>query len=114
MAGPGERRVLVVSSQNGVPVQLTDERWGHIVRRHPEMREQQGRVLQTIAEPDAILEGDEGTNMAARLYASTPLSTKFLVVVYREVSPDDGFILTAYFSSQLPVRRRILWKPSAS
>lgn len=42
MAGPGERRVLVVSSQNGVPVRLTDERWGHIVRRHPEMREQPG------------------------------------------------------------------------
>lgn len=67
----------------------------HIARRHPEMAEQRDRVLETVAEPESILEGDEGVLMAARLYSATPLTEKFLVVPYRELSGEDGFIVTA-------------------
>jgi hypothetical protein len=42
--------VIVVRSRNGVAVRLTDERWGHISRRYPEMKEQKERVLETIGE----------------------------------------------------------------
>ncbi len=39
--------MLVISSRNQVPIRLTEERWGHIARRHPEMaaeRERGGRL----------------------------------------------------------------------
>lgn len=88
--------------------------WLHIARRHPEMATQQERVLETIAAPDSILEGDEGALMAVRLYAETPLTEKFLVVPYRENSPEDGFILTPYLTSQPSPNRRVLWKRSES
>lgn len=106
--------MLIVRSRSGVAIRLTDERWGHIARRHPEMAEQRERVLETVVEPDAILEGDEGTLIAVRLYTETPLTQKFLVVPYRESLPEDGFIVTAYFTSQPSPNRRVLWKRSGS
>jgi len=52
--------MLIVLSRNGVPVRLTEERWQHIVHRHPEMDDQRERVLETVAEPDMIQQGDFG------------------------------------------------------
>jgi len=46
--------VLIVKSRNGVPVRLTDERWNHIVGRHPEMASQRDRVLGAVGDPDLI------------------------------------------------------------
>jgi len=102
--------MLIVHSHNGVPVRLTDERWQHVVYRHPDMGTQRERVLETLAEPDMIQEGDFGTLLAVRLYLDTPLTRKYLVVVYRETSSEDGFVLTAYLASQLSARRGTLWK----
>jgi len=102
--------MLIVHSHNGVPVRLTDERWQHVVYRHPDMGTQRERVLETLAEPDMIQEGDFGTLLAVRLYLETPLTRKYLVVVYRETSSEDGFVLTAYLASQLSARRGTLWK----
>lgn len=33
-----------------------------------------------------------------------------MVVAYREVSLEDGFVLTAYLTSRPSVRRIMLWK----
>jgi hypothetical protein len=80
------------------------------MQRHPDMETQRERVLEALVEPDMIQEDDFGTLLAARLYPETPLTRKYLVVVYRETSAADGFILTAYLASQLSARRDTLWK----
>ena len=103
--------MLIVRSRNGVPVRLTEERWQHIVRRHKEMVDQRERILETAAEPDMIQQGDFGELLAIRFYQQTPLTSKFLVVVvYQEISPEDGFILTAYLTSRPSARRVTVWK----
>lgn len=102
--------MLIVRSRNGVPVRLTDERWQHIIRRHAEMGDQRERVLETVAEPDMIQQGDFGELLAVRFYPETPLTSKYMAVVYREVGPDDGFILTAYLTSRPSARRTTIWK----
>ena len=102
--------MLIVHSHHGIPVRLTEERWQHIVQRHPDMETQRERVLETLTEPDMIQEGDFQTLLAVRLYPETPLTRKYLVVVYRESSFEDGFVLTAYLASQLSARRGVLWK----
>ncbi len=102
--------MLIVYSRNGVPVRLTAERWQHITHRHPEMVEQRERVLETLAEPELIQEGDYGELLALRLYTETPRTTKYLVVVYREIEQRDGFIVTAYFTIRPSSKRVILWK----
>ena len=104
--------MAIIRSRNGVPLRLTKERWGHIALRHPEMRTQKVRVIETVTEPDRVLEGDEGCLMATRLYSRTPLTRKYLVVVYREVQEGDGFIVTAYLARRLSQTRRTLWKRS--
>lgn len=102
--------MLIVHSRNGVPVRLSEERWQHITRRHPEMDHQRERILETLAEPDIIQQGDIGELLAVRFYLGTPLTDKFLVVAYREVNPNDGFILTAYLASRPSAKRITIWK----
>lgn len=102
--------MLVVHSRNGVPVRLTEERWRHIVDRHPEMEDQQERILETLAGPDMVQRGDFGVLLAVRFYPETPMREKFLVVAYREVSAEDGFILTAYLTRRPSARREIVWR----
>lgn len=102
--------MFLVHSRNNVPIRLTEERWQHVLRRHPEMVDQLERALETVAKPEMIREGDFGELLAARLYDETPLTRKFLVVVYREVASDDGFVLTAHLTSRLSARRRTIWK----
>ena len=100
----------VVDSRNGVPIRLPDDRWHHITSRHPEMETEQRRVLQTVAEPDCVAAGDYGTFMAVWHYSRTPLTSKHLVVAYREVGSTDGFVVTAYLTTRPSPARIILWK----
>jgi hypothetical protein len=101
--------VSTVHDGEGWLIRLTGERWTHIVRRHPEMRAERARVLETVRQPHYILDGDRGTLMAVRLYDQTPLTRKHLVVVYRRVGFADGFIVTAYFTSSPAHWRRVVW-----
>ena len=66
-------------------------------------------ILQTVADPDLIQEGDEGSLLAVRLCVNGPLSGKFIIVAYRETEPTDGFIITAHPATKTPIRRRTLW-----
>jgi hypothetical protein len=72
------------------------------------MSSQREQVLETVVEPDLIQEGDFGELLAIRFYPRTPLTSKYIIVAYREVSPDDGFILTAYLASRLSSRRIVI------
>ena len=92
----------IVHSRNGVPVRLTEERWQHVMCRHPEMDNQRERVLETLAEPDMIQQGDFGELLAVRFYPETPLTRKFLVVTHREVSP-QGWICPDGLSDQAAI-----------
>jgi len=38
------------------------------------------------------------------------MTSKFLIVPYREVSREDGFILTAYLTSRPSSSRSVVWK----
>jgi hypothetical protein len=103
--------MVIVRSRNNVPVRLTTERWDHIVGQHPEMTTQRDRVLETITDPELVQRGDFGELLAVRLYPRTPLTRKYLIVVYRETAADDGFVLTAYLARRPATRRETLWKP---
>ena len=100
----------VIRSRGGVGVRLTDERWQHIARHHPEMGGQRDSMLETLADPDMIQEGDSGELLAIRFWATTPLTSKFLVVAYREIGSSDGFVVAAYLARRPSARRVTLWK----
>lgn len=102
--------MLIARSVDGVPIRLTRERWEHICQRHPELEGQQGRVLETLQTAAEILEGDFGEKLAVRFYRRTPLTSKYLIVAYKELEPVDGFVVTAYFARRVAKWRRRLWK----
>ena len=95
----------IVISKSGVPIRLTDERWFHIVENHDEVAGYYDEVLETIEDPEIILRGHGGALIALRSLGRR----KYLAVIYRELSRKDGFIITAYFTSQIS-RGLIKWR----
>ena len=71
---------------------------------------EKGRVLQTITDPDLIQEGDFGELIGIKFYRKTPLTSKYLAVIYKEVSDTDGFVITAYYAKKPSERRKTIWK----
>jgi len=94
-----------VMSVDGVPIRLTEERWFHIVENHDDMAGRYDDVLETVADPDLVLPGYRGSLIAVRNYGKK----RYLFAVYRQVSRDDGFVITTYFGSKIN-RKKAIWK----
>jgi hypothetical protein len=94
-----------VYSVNAVPIRLMEGRWEHIVDKRPYLASYYDRILDAIERPTYVLPGYNGA-----LIAVASLSRfKYLHVVYREVSLDDGFIVTAYVARSVN-KRRAIWR----
>lgn len=102
--------MIIIYSKNKIPIRLTGERWDHIIYRHPELKDEREKVIETLEKPEFIKRGDFGTLIAVKFYSETPLTSKYLIVVYKELNRHNGFLITAYFTSKLLRRREILWK----
>ena len=85
-------------SVNGVPIRLTEERWRHIVNKHVDLLNYQQDILYVVENPEAIYRGQRGTLIAIRGYGRRG----FLAVFYREISQQDGFVITARFIIRRP------------
>lgn len=97
----------VTKSKNGVLIRLTAERWLHIIENHDDVAGYYEDVLDTVEEPDYVIRGYRGALVALKESARG----KFLAVVYREASPQDGFVVTAYFTRKLRLKEEvILWQ----
>ncbi len=96
-----------VKSKNGISIRLTDERWLHITEEHSEMAGYYFDILETISDPEAIYKAKFGALIAKRKIEQG----KHLVVVYKEVSQDDGFIITAFLTKRVEQieRREKIW-----
>ena len=81
-------------SKNDVPIRLPDERWLHITESHTELAGFYSDVLETIEDPDAIYEGESGELLAVK----EAQAGKHLVVIYKEVNREDGFVITAFLT----------------
>lgn len=87
----------VIHSINNVSIRLTDERWLHIITAHPEIDSSEyASILDVIKTPDTIFAGDKGEYLAIRKKARKKV---WFVVVYKEVTASDGFVVTAYITT---------------
>ncbi len=77
---------------------------------HPEVADYYYELLETIEDPDIIYEGNNTARIAIRKFAE--ILPKFIVVVYKELNQEDGFIITAYLSGkdQIFNKKKVLWK----
>lgn len=101
--------LATVLSRNGVPIRLTDERWHHVVITHLEINTDDfPKIINVVAKPDLILKGNKGELLAVKKISRKRVWT---VVPYKEVSQEDGFVLSAYFTSDLfwLLKKEIIW-----
>lgn len=96
-----------IVSQSGVPIRLTDERWDHILGQHGELADLRPDIMDAVGNPERVLDGGAGELLAVRRNERG----QWLVVAYRELDGDDGFIITAFLTSRAAwlQNRRQIW-----
>jgi hypothetical protein len=107
--------VAEVVSVHGHRIRLTLRQWVHVIENHDYMAGNRELVLETIADPDELVQGEEGEILALRAYPATNLTAKTAIVVYREAP--DGFVITAWLTSrpdQVRARGTQIWTRSPS
>jgi hypothetical protein len=96
----------IVISINKVPIRLTSERWIHIIENHDDLAGYRDDVLSAIEEPDYLIAGYNEAKIALK-----KMERKFLAVIYKEINFNDGFIITAFFTSKIDLSKEtILWQ----
>jgi len=95
----------IAYSVNKVPIRLTEERWFHIVENHNDLAGFYDEVLFTIENPDFILSSYGDAIIGVRQVKEK----HYLNVIYKEISVQDGFIITAYRSSRIN-EEAIIWQ----
>jgi len=97
----------IIQSKNSVPIRPTAERWFHIIENHDDLAGYYDDVINAIEEPDYIIKGYREALIALKEIEQG----KFLAVVYKEISEEDGFIITAYFTSKIKLEKEaVVWR----
>jgi hypothetical protein len=99
----------MIKSKNDVPIRLTAERWLHIIENHDDLAGYYDDVINAIEEPNYIIKGYKEAFIALKEIEKG----KFLAVVYKEISEEDGFIITAYFTSKIKIKlekEAVVWR----
>ncbi len=93
------------------PVELTEERWQHIVTEHPIMSEYREQLPTVLADPDYVKRSkrDEDVLLYYR-YFTDILDGKFLLVVIKKDS-QRSFILTGYVTRSI-MKGESVWERS--
>ncbi len=100
--GMAEEDLLTTAvSTEGGTIRLTAERCRHITERHPELSGLRDEVMQAVADPSRLLDGNAGEPLAIREVEPG----KVIVVAYQEGEP-DGFIATAFLTRRIKQRER--------
>ena len=86
---------------DGAKVVLRQERWRHIILRHPELKNAVELILDVVAHPDEVYVDPTGAFHALKRVSGV---SDFLVVIYSV--NDEGYIRTAYYTSKLRKTRR--------
>ena len=88
---------------DGTRVVLSEERWRHVVFRHPELKDKAGLVLSAVSDPDeAFVDATLAVHVLKRLVGEV---SDFLVVIYGKVG-EECYIRTAYYTSSRRKARR--------
>lgn len=88
---------------NGTKVLLTEERWKHIVLRHPELEDKLTLVLDAVANPDEVYVDAAGAFHALKRLVGEV--SDYLVVIYLKENR-EGYIRTAFYTSYRRKDRR--------
>ncbi len=89
-------------------IELTDERWQHIVREHPEVEPYKGKIQEVLLSPDYVKKSkrDEEVLLYYKFYGDM-FDGKYLLVAAKKGL--RSFILTCYITDIIK-RGETLWE----
>lgn len=90
--------IFEVIDKTGKKLRMTDYNWHHIVKRHPEIASEKGKIIETLEKSDKITDSleDEETKYYHRYYKSLPPPYKFMRVIAKYLN-GEGFIISSHF-----------------
>lgn len=88
--------IFEVIDKSGRKIRLTDQRWNHIVSRHPELSNSLEIIKETVLKPSFQVRD----NLDEKLYYSHSYikDIKFYMIVAVKYLNGEGFIITAFYS----------------
>jgi hypothetical protein len=86
-------RIAATDDPDGRRVELSQERWDHILARHPELRPFRARVLEAVRTPDRTSAGRRSNECWYFLAGAGPSRWLQVVVAYED---ELGRIITAF------------------
>jgi hypothetical protein len=89
----------IADDPDGMPIELTFERWRHILRAHPELAAWRRTVLVAIQSPTEIRPGRETNERWHYLLGAGP--SRWLKVVVA-LGDERGFVVTAFARRGFP------------
>jgi hypothetical protein len=89
-----------VVDPDGRVVELTEERWAHIVDGHPELTRSRVEILETVRAPGVRVAGR--TAGESWFYKQDVGPSRWLKVVVRYESSERGWIVTAFARRRMP------------
>ena len=106
----GNPILAVVPSIKHHDIRLTYRQWIHIIESHDYMAGNREKILETIVDPDQVIEGATGESIALRHYDATNITEKTFVAIYRD--EPDGFVITSFLTSRpdkVMRKGKLLW-----
>lgn len=87
----------------GAPIELTDERAGHVAERHPDLLPRHlAELAATLTDPDDVIEVLAGQTRLFVRWADTIRGGRFVVAVVVS-DPTRHWIVTAYVTRRRPL-----------
>ena len=114
------KTLAIVKSKSGAHIRLTVKQWEHIVTARPELGEFMKQILDAVENPDEVLEPPPKVKPQLHAIKRIPRLSEVglsrnLVVVFREISSREGFIITAFpISDRRKNRMYRLWLKQSS
>lgn len=95
------RRVSRLTDYRGRTVQLTQERWLHIIE-HSEMAGQSRKLRSTLRNPDRVFTSrlDPTVHLYYRWFPRSPVGPKHLMAAVKLLE-EDAFMITAFFTDDV-------------
>jgi hypothetical protein len=88
----------------GDRIALTDERWQHILNEHPDMKDHQGELRETIRQPNFVFQDED---VAEKHYFYRLFGGRYLLAVI--IKTAASFIVTAHFVRLPQKGGRLKW-----
>ena len=96
-----EDNVLEVTDKTGRKIHLSEERWSHIRKKHPEI-ENIELIEQTIKNPDKIVQYvlDKNIYYFYKYFKNFKSPKRYLLLIVKYLN-GGGFIITAYLEKDI-------------